>query len=119
MFNSSDNPVTAEEVIAAVYAVTAERDALRAEREDLRYERDFLRGQLDDVRAEELVINTMDALPNGRRWIFIEDGPMLAISTDIDVDTEVRLLAQVKPPKLTTCEVCGAPVWSNATCAMH
>jgi hypothetical protein len=119
MYDASDNFVTEEQIIAAVTAVVAERDALRSEREELLTERDHLLGQIDAAAAEELMMRTMQDLPNGRRWIFVEDAQLLAISTDIDADTEVLLLAQVQPPKLTTCDVCGAPVWSNASCAMH
>lgn len=119
MYDATDNYSTADEIVAAVTHLQEQRDLLLDERDALLDERDGLQILLEDARAEELVIRSMDALPNGRPWIFVEDARILAISPDIDPDTEMRLLAQVKPPRLMTCEVCGAPMYTGTICRMH
>ncbi len=58
--------------------------------------------ELEAAKAERLAIFTTD-IPHGRGWSFIEDAKVLASSPDIEPATEARLLAQVKPPRLTTC----------------
>jgi hypothetical protein len=114
MFDATDNDPTADEIIAAVTALSAERDALLAEREEL------VR-LLEEAPApkDDLLVYAMDDVPGGRPWVFIEDGKLLAISSDLDEATRFKLLAQVEPPRLTTCETCRAPMYAGTACQMH
>jgi hypothetical protein len=79
---------------------------------------DDLRWRLEDVQAETVAIRHM-TLPSGRPWSYVPDAKVLAISPDVDEATEERLRAQVQPPELTTCETCGAPLYTGRSCGMH
>jgi hypothetical protein len=117
MYDATDHTPSADEIVAAITHLQEQHNVLLVERDELLEERDGLRILLDDVRSEELVIVTMD-IPHGRLWSFLEDGNVLAISPDLDEDTRRRLLAQVEPPKLTTCGDCGAPVYEGRNCTL-
>lgn len=118
MYDATENMPTEDEIVAAVTRMQEERNRLLVERDDLIVERDGLLILLDEARAEELAIFTMD-LPSGRGWVYIEDAQVLAISPDLDEDTRRRLIAQVEPPKLTTCGTCGAPLYAGTVCGIH
>lgn len=118
MYDATDNIPTADEIIAAVHSLQHERDELRAQMDEASADLDGLRRQLKEATKDELVIRMID-LPTGRGWAFVEDAKLLAISPDLDDATKARLLAQVEPPKLTTCGTCGAPVYEGNECTMH
>ncbi|MCF6507369.1 hypothetical protein E9549_08105 [Blastococcus sp. MG754426] len=119
MYDATDHTPSADEIVAAVARLQERHALLLEERDALLAERDDLLFSLSQAWIEEeLVIVTMD-IPHGRRWSFIEEANVLAISPDLDEGTRRRLLAQVEPPKLTTCGECGAPLYEGAACGLH
>ena len=118
MYDATENRPSADEIVAAVTRLQEEHRTMLVERDDLLHERDALIVRLEEIEAEELAIFTMN-LPSGRGWVYIEDAQTLAISPDLDEDTRRRLIAQVEPPKLTTCRTCGAPLFAGAICTLH
>lgn len=118
MYEPTDSIPTADEIADAVRALRDERDDLQAQVGELSADLGELREQLEKAREEEVVIVTVD-LPGGRRWAFVEDAKVLAIAPDLDEEARRRLLAQVEPPKLTTCGTCGAPMYEGIGCRMH
>jgi hypothetical protein len=125
MYDATDNLPSEDEIVEAVTRLQEHRDEL-LERLDSaevalliqQRECDELRWRLEDVEGETLVIRHME-LPGGRPWSYIPDAGFLAISPDLDAATERRLRAQVQPPKLTTCDTCGAPMYVGTVCGMH
>lgn len=124
-YDAAGNLPTADEIVAAVTRLMEQKedlldrlDSTEVALQIARRENDKLRWELEDLKATLLDIRHME-LPNGRPGAFVEDAMVFAISPAIDADAEVRLLAQVEPPKLTTCNVCGAPVYEDRACTMH
>jgi hypothetical protein len=125
MDDATHNRPSADEIIAAVRSIRDHRDELLNRIDDVyavmdvvKYERDQARRQLEEATKDDLVIRIVD-LPTGRGWAFVEDAKLLAISPDLDEATKARLMSQIEPPKLTTCDACGAPVYEGNDCTMH
>lgn len=125
MYDATENPPTADEIVAGVQRLSDERAEYMERLHDveiallvMKRERDELRQELEEIQRDALRIFEMD-VPSGRGWVYVQDAGVVAISPELDEATRARLLAQVKPPKLTTCGVCGAPMYPGTPCAMH
>ena len=112
MYDASDNLPTEDEIVAAVTRMQDERNDLRAEVARLEDVVMHLEHQLEQREAADPPVIVTVNLPHGRRWSFVEDANVLAISPYVDDDTRRRLIAQTAA-RLTTCD-CGAPRWRRA-----
>ena len=114
MYDATEDRPTADELVPAVRDLEEQRDALLDEREGL-LERLC---PAEDRAADSQPVVVLMELPYGRRWSFLQDVGVLAISPAMDVASTKRLLAQFTAPALTTCPTCAAPVNVASACAM-